>query len=145
MFSKSFTVDRRYQTRSLMMSVKWSLQRPLKAITWNPAWCTEEDIAMISFRKMTVTFHSGYLSSAQDGGPSLMFLGFFLCDPLLFWVWPDPVDPGIKVSSCCWSLWRRRPLFPDSRQGCWLRLIQRGPGISVSGPFFWHAQRLRVP
>lgn len=27
-----------------MMSVKWSLQKPLKTITRNPAWCTEEDI-----------------------------------------------------------------------------------------------------
>lgn len=67
-----------------------------------------------------------------------MFLGFFLCDPLLFQVWPDPVDPGIEASStssCCRSLWRRRPLFPDSRQGCWLRSIHRSLGFSLSGPF----------
>lgn len=39
------------------------------------------------------------------------------------------------MGSCCRSLWRSWPLFPDSRQGCWLRSIHRGLGISSSGPF----------
>lgn len=39
------------------------------------------------------------------------------------------------MGSCCRSLWRSWPLFPDSRQGCWLRSIHRGLGISLSGPF----------